>query len=264
LATTTDRRPTTAESPNPLISQSPISSITLQPSQVIELPPQTITLPSVAQPEQVEWKFILRDQENGVIARGSLTLSLFPTTTPDTPIVACLDSALADKLTAAGYTVSNQRTQEIPLLLTTLDEEGLRFVEQGGKALLLAETPEALQTAVPKLELQARHGTPWAGDWASSFSWYRRDLWGQVIPGDGRFDFTFAPVIPKAVISSTDFGHDVLAGLFVGWLRRPAALVQKMAVGWGTLLVSTLRLADQITDNPLARTLFDEHVQLLL
>lgn len=247
--------------------ESPISSLSIQPAQVIELEPLTITLPSVAQAEQIALAFILQDQANRVITRNSLTLSLFPIPTPAAQVIACPDSALADKLTAAGYTLTNQPTQDIPLILTTLDKEGLRFVEQGGKVLFLAETPEALQTAVPNLELQARHGTPWAGDWASSFAWYRRDVWGKSVPGDGRFDFTFAPIIPETVISSTrleDFADDVLAGLFVGWLRRPVGLVQRMRMGRGTLLVSTLCLADQVTGNPLAATLFHEYIQMLV
>jgi hypothetical protein len=106
-----------------------------------------------------------------------------------------------------------------------------------------------------------RKGTAWSGDWASSFAWYRRDLWAGGLPGDGRFDFTFSSVLPETVISSVrtaDFRQEVLAGLFVGWLRRPAGLVQKLPLGKGELLVSTLRLQNNIGLEPIAEKLMSE------
>jgi hypothetical protein len=150
--------------------------------------------------------------------------------------------------------------------VTTLDDSGRRFLRAGGRVLFLAETAASLQTDIPGLTLRDRAGTSWAGSWASSFSWYRRDVWGQTIPGDGRLDFSFAAVIPTTVISSTrldDFEDNVLAGLFVGWLRRPVGLVQRIKVGRGTLVVSTLRLAAALNEDPLAAVLLQEHLQLL-
>ncbi|MBK8129189.1 MAG: hypothetical protein IPK53_09820 [bacterium] len=60
-----------------------------------------------------------------------------------------------------------------------------------------------------------------------------------------------------------DFCQEVLAGLFVGWLRRPVGLVQKLPVGNGTLLVSTLRLQENIGVDPMANKLLRELLLLL-
>jgi hypothetical protein len=147
-----------------------------------------------------------------------------------------------------------------------LTDADRRFVEQGGRALFLAESPDALQCKVPRLSLQGRQGTAWSGDWASSFAWYRPDLWSGDLPGDGRLDFTFSSVLPETVISSArppDFRHEVLAGLFVGWLRRPAGLVQIRPLGKGVLLVSTLRLTANIGVDPMADRLVRELLSLL-
>jgi hypothetical protein len=238
----------------------------MQPAQVTQLEPLLITLPPVNHPARGQLNLTLQEADGTVLARNNLVLSLFPAPVAPTQTVACFDDELASELALAGYAVTLEPTLDAPLLLTTLDDAGRRFLEVGGRVLFLAETPDALQTELPRLELHRRFGTSWSGNWASSFSWYRRDLWGQTLPGDGRLDFTFAPIIPQTVISSArleDFEREVLAGLFVGWLRRPAALVQKMAVGQGTLLVSTLRMADNLVENPLAAALFYEHVKLI-
>lgn len=242
------------------------ASFTVQAAEVMELAPLRISLPAVNVPESFELHFSVHDLQGNVLARNRLGLSLFPAADAPLPVVACTDAALAEKLKGAGYRVLETASPDVPLVLTTLDEQGLGFVEAGGRVLFLAEGAEALQTAVPGLELQARRGTPWAGDWASSFAWYRRDLWGKQVPGDGRLDFSFAPIVPETVISSTrveDFADDVLAGLFVGWLRRPVGLVQRMGIGRGTLLVSTLRLGGLVDDDPSAAMLLLEHLRLL-
>lgn len=46
-------------------------------------------------------------------------------------------------------------------------------------------------------------------------------------------------------------------------LRRPAALIQKLPIGRGALLVCTFKLKGQIGQNPLATGLFDELLGLL-
>lgn len=243
------------------------AAFTVAAGEVVELEPLPLTLPAVTMAQSFELCFSVRDAHGWVLARNRLGLSLFPAAERPLPVVACRDGALAEKLRGAGYQVVETAAPDVPLIVTTLDEDGLRFVEAGGRVLFLAEGAEALQTAVPGLELQARRGTPWAGDWASSFAWYRRDLWGGDVPGDGRLDFSFAPIVPETVISSTrieDFADGVLAGLFVGWLRRPVGLVQRMGIGRGVLLVSTLRIDGLVDVDPLAAVMLLEHLRLML
>jgi len=233
--------------------------------QVISLPPLRLELPSVSRPTRVSLWLTLTDGAGREVARNELPLMVLPRLAVAAQPVACADESLADALRQAGYTIADTAA-DVPLVVTTLDQSTRRFVERGGRALFLAETPEALQTSVPRLTLRARRGTPWSGDWASSFAWYRRDLWADDIPGDGRLDFAFASVLPETVIDGVhpaDFREEVLAGLFVGWLRRPAALVRQLPLGKGTLLISTLRLRHGIGADPLADKLVSELLSLL-
>ena len=243
-----------------------IDNLTAAPTQVIALPPLQLQIPALTHQARVSLWLTLVDAAGREAARNELALMVLPPTAMPGQTVACADTKLAAALQKAGYAITADVSQDVPLITTTFNEANRRFVEQGGRVLFLAETPEALQTVVPRLSLAARAGTAWAGDWASSFAWYRRDLWAGKIPGDGRFDFTFSAVLPETVISSVrpaDFRQEVLAGLFIGWLRRPAGLVQKLPVGNGTLLVSTLRLQENIGNDPMANKVLRELLLLL-
>jgi hypothetical protein len=231
------------------------------PTQVVELPPLQLDLPALPDPTRLSLHLTLVGPSNLELARNELVLLVFPRMSLSPQPIACTDEKLSIALAQAGYTVTSEASPDIPLIVTIFNETTRRFVEKGGRVLFLAERPEALQTVVPRLSLQVRKGTAWSGDWASSFAWYRRDLWAGGLPGDGRFDFTFSSVLPETVISSVrtaDFRQEVLAGLFVGWLRRPAGLVQKLPLGKGELLVSTLRLQNNIGLEPIAEKLMSE------
>lgn len=243
-----------------------IDDLTAVPTQVTALPSLRQEMPTLTRPARASLWLTLVDAAGREVTRNELALMVLPPTAVSLPPITCTDPQFAANLEAAGYTLTTEPTMNVPSIVTTFDETNRRFVEQGGCVLFLAETPDALQTVVPRLSLAARAGTAWAGDWASSFAWYRRDLWMREVPGDGRFDFTFSAVLPETVISSVrpaDFRREVLAGLFVGWLRRPAGLVQKLPVGDGTLLVSTLRLQENIGVDPMANKLLRELLLLL-
>ncbi|WP_374687957.1 glycoside hydrolase family 2 protein [Promineifilum sp.] len=243
-----------------------IGGIAAATAQVIPLPPLRLELPDATRPTRLSLWLALADETGQEVARNELPLILFPPATPASRVVACAEERLAGALRQAGYTIAADAAAGAPLVVTTFDQSTRRFVERGGQVLFLAQKPDALQTSVPRLALRARRGTPWSGDWASSFAWYRRDLWAGDIPGDGRFDFAFASVLPETVIDGVhpaDFREEVLAGLFVGWLRRPAALVRQLPLGKGTLLVSTLRLRDGLGADPVADKLVGELLSLL-
>lgn len=241
-------------------------NLSLDSFGVVKLPPLELAMPAVAFPSPVILDLIAADNTGKQIAHTSLPLIIFPPATTPPGTVVCTDEILAAALTRGGCETVAETSLDVPWVTATFDDSHRRFAQEGGKVLFLAETPDALQTSVPRLSLAARQGTPWSGDWASSLSWYRRDLWAGALPGDGLLGFAFSTVLPQTVISSVqslDFREEVVAGLFVGWLRRPAGLVQKRPLGRGTLLVSTLRLVDALGHDPLADYLLREHLLLL-
>lgn len=161
-----------------------------------------------------------------------------------------------------GYpTVGDLSTADIAVT-TTLDDSFRNFILRGGRVLFLAESADALQTHIPGLAIESRNGTPWQGDWASSFGWHRF----KTLPTNGVVNFAFAGLTPEHVIagfSPRDFALDVYAGLFVGWLHKPIPTVARRRAGQGQVLVSTFRLAKHLETNPLAMYLFCELLQLL-
>ena len=147
-------------------------------------------------------------------------------------------------------------------IVTTLDDTFREFLLRGGRVLFLAEANDALQTHIPGLDIEPRRGTPWQGDWASSFGWHRFEN----LPTDHIVNFAFADLTPDHVILGfppREFALDVYAGLFVGWVHKPVPTIARRRVGRGELLVSTFRLSKNLGTNPLARYLLAELLMLI-
>jgi hypothetical protein len=147
-------------------------------------------------------------------------------------------------------------------VVSTLDDTGREILLHGGRVLLLAEHDDALQTHIPGIQIEPRNGTPWQGDWASSFGWHRF----KGLPTDGVINFAFAGLTPEHVIDGfvpRDFALDVYAGMFVGWIHKPVPTIARRRVGRGTLLISTFRLTQNLETNPLALCLFCELMALI-
>ncbi len=161
-----------------------------------------------------------------------------------------------------NYEVVDDLSHVDVAVVTRLDDACREFLLRGGRVLLLAESDDALQTHIPGLGIESRTGTPWQGDWASSFGWHRFEK----VPTEGVVNFAFADLTPEHVIhgfSPRDFALDVYAGLFVGWLHKPIPTIARKRVGRGELLTSTFRLSKNLESNPLAKYLFKELMILI-
>ena len=161
-----------------------------------------------------------------------------------------------------GYEVADDLSEADVAVVRTLDDKSREFLLRGGKVLFLAEDDKALQTHIPGVHIEPRSGSPWQGDWASSFGWHRFED----VPTDGVVNFAFADLTPEHVIhgfAPRDFALDVYAGLFVGWLHKPIPTIARRRVGRGELLVSTFRLAKNLESNPLAGYLFSELLKFI-
>jgi hypothetical protein len=161
-----------------------------------------------------------------------------------------------------GFNIADILSRADVAVVTTLDDACREFLLQGGRVLLLAETDDALQTYIPGIGIASRSGTPWQGDWASSFGWHRFES----LPTDHVVNFAFADLTPEHVIhgfAPRDFALNVFAGLFVGWLHKPIPTLARKRVGRGTLLISTFRLSKNLETNSLAKYLLCELLKLL-
>ncbi len=172
--------------------------------------------------------------------------------------ISTVDERLADRLTELGYDVTDGDAEL--RVLRRLRPEDHDHIEHGGRALLLADDVDAFGQGFgefPKFELRKwRDALFGGGEWVSAFSWLRRVGRFSKLPGGPMMDSFFETVAPSVVISGVPparYEHDVLAGVFVGWVHQVAALVAWHHAGLGSLLVSTLRLTERpVGEDPLA------------
>jgi len=155
------------------------------------------------------------------------------------------------------------------VVATESDPDMAAYVRNGGRLVLLPDTPVSLNPFFPhwqSVKVQSRLGTQWQGDWASSFSWLRRGRAFGTLPGGPLLDATFDRVIPAHVISGCnllDFQGRVHAGLVVGWIHKPVALTVERSYGNGRVVISTFRLLEDAPHHdPTATLLLDALILL--
>jgi hypothetical protein len=227
----------------------------------------TMTAPAVEITTKVLLRLILRDASGHEVTRNTQTVVFVPAALRTFALGSRLhlhdpvqaDPALGQKLTALGFTLSSPT--EGPILSTKWDAELARWVQAGGKALLLAEDPKSVTlTAGLGFDLTDRSTNGYWGDWCSSKIWFANDFF-PTMPDIDTFDFEYKNVVPKHVITGP-MPENILSGLFLGWLRSPAALVVRLPVGRGQLLISTFDLLSHLGTDPVATILLHDLLAL--
>ncbi|MBC7736893.1 MAG: glycoside hydrolase family 2, partial [Candidatus Saccharibacteria bacterium] len=233
--------------------------------------------------------------EGRTVARNQVDVAVYtPRTTQDLPSVATDDPELADRARALGYAVVTAAAADVTLTHALYNAD-IRAMQAGKRFLVLADgtmkthgnlrveergreqpfipvvdatpgVPVQAQVPLPNITLMQRHGTMWRGDWIAGFSWIRRDGVFADLPGGPLIDLSFSDVVPRHVMggfSGWEFGGPVHAGLVVGWVHKPAALIAERRVGKGALVASTFRLTGHPPgQDPVADALFDRLIRL--
>ncbi len=197
-----------------------------------------------------------------VVQRNQVDLALFaPRPLHDLPKLAAQDEVLGARAAALGYPLVG--VEQADLVLThALDDHDHSRLKAGARYLVFADgSPECggLDTWA-RLGVTERHGTMWRGDWIAGFSWIRRQGAFAGLPGGPLLDLSYSNVVPHHVMTGwqAQFGAQVLAGVVVGWVHKPAALIAMRAVGQGSLMAATFRvMADAPGLDPVADALFD-------
>jgi hypothetical protein len=178
------------------------------------------------------------------------------------------EADLAERLVALGYQLAADLQSAGAVVASRVDESLAGYVREGGRLLVLAREAGAIGPYLPSAQVVARADTPWQGDWASSFSWVRRQGPFAALPGGPLLDHSFDRVIPDNVLTGfnpLDFAAHVHAGLFVGWIHKPVALIAERRYGQGRAVLTTFRLtADAPGADPTATTLLDGLIELTL
>jgi hypothetical protein len=244
---------------------------------VIELPPIIFQVPEI----QIAWRdklvcslTLTEDAAAGWQTSGEVSLSFYPEKQPRTIPIKRADDDIRDWLQAANDNLIPDSDNGF-IITHTLDNATIQAIQRGARALILVDSPDALpQTPTdeavasrfPYAQVKLRAGSIWSGDWASSFSWLRRDGLFADIPGGPLFDHSFIDIIPHYVLagfSPLDYARNVHAGLFVGWLHKHSAIIGKRNYGKGVAVLTTLRLPSTLPDDPLVTTLLDGLLTLL-
>jgi hypothetical protein len=234
---------------------------------VIEMPTMELALPSLENGQVITIGLELRGADETLIASNSVDIAVHPNRLRGerpTQSVWCPSAAVRERLRACGYLMAETIEQAGIVIATSPDDVLAAYVRSGGTLLLLPESEMSLYPFFPhwqNVRVQSRAGSLWNGDWVSSFSWLRRRGEFARLPGGPLIDATFDRVIPELVISGCnllDFHARVHAGLVVGWVHKPVALVVERTYGKGRVLVSTFRpIGDGATADPTAKVLLD-------
>lgn len=233
-----------------------------------------IETPEVSFPTDAWLTLTATDDHGTVRAESRLRFAILPSPSGGAPArrVAVEDPlqiwGLADRMAALDHLVVDRGAAEV-VVAAELTEELLEHADAGGHVLVLVRTASAVPSHL-RLQRQVRvhqrrlphegwpgQRSPWEGDWVSSFNWIRPGVFPE-LPARELLDHAFADVAPDHVLLGYDpaiHGEEVHAGMFVGWVHEPAALLWRFPQGAGSLTFTTFRVAPE--SGPVATTLLN-------
>jgi hypothetical protein len=207
-----------------------------------------------------------RGDDGQVRASDEIRLAVLPAAARETaaPLAIAVHDPLElhrvqDRVRTLGHRVVPDGQADL-IVSTELTTELLRRVEEDAARLLvlvrsraaLRESQDLARRVTPVLRKFPVAGapgqrSPWEGDWVSAFSWVLPGAFPG-LPERNPLDFAYAEVLPDHVLSGYDPSRhrdEVPAGMFVGWVHSPAALVWSFRQGRGTVTLTTLRVAPE-------------------
>jgi hypothetical protein len=238
-----------------------------------------VPIPEVQHAERAELLIRARTKSNAIRAEGRWSLAIIPgrrrvTATPrrvavDDPLRIW---GLEDRLRELGHHLVASNEAEV-LITTELSMGDREFASGGGNVLVLVRSRSALPAEVELQREVVIHPrwladdsatdprNPWRGDWISAFSWLEPGRFPDV-PEINPLDFAFQEVIPDHVLRGYHpqrHADEVSAGMFVGWVHAPAALLWSFREGEGQMTITTFKLAPE--QGPVATVLLDDLIQ---
>ncbi|HLM38251.1 MAG TPA: glycoside hydrolase family 2, partial [Microvirga sp.] len=244
----------------------------IEAPHVLDLGRIEVPLPDMNEPALRRINLDLRNSDGGLISHNHMDLAIHPKRAKPAhlrELVWSPDEDIRERFGALGYTMARAFEESTLIVARSHNKAIADHVRAGAKLLLLPEDDMSLYPFFPHwqaVKVQARSGTLWSGDWASSFGWLRRSGHFARFPSGPLLDETMDRVLPEHVISGCnllDFQARVFAGLVVGWIHKPVALGVERTYGRGRLVASTLRLfRDQPMADPTATMLTDALMEL--
>jgi len=274
----------------------------IAPASVATLPPLEFLARQGEDGGLLRLHLELQRPDGSACAANSVDFAVLPRRTEPRPLrIWSPDEGLRERAAALGYADAPDLETANLVVTTRLGEAVIERLRRGGRALVLVEDagalpprparsgngavspglrllanelpaggappgmPARLDPRFPGIGVSPRHGTVWAGNWMTSFSWLRRRGPFARLPGGPLLDDGFERVIPEHVLTGftpLDFAARVHAGMTVGWVHKTVALCAERPFGSGNAVFATFRLTrDPPGADPVATTLFDALVE---
>ncbi|HUQ34085.1 MAG TPA: hypothetical protein VM095_18330, partial [Pyrinomonadaceae bacterium] len=230
------------------------------------------TAPDVESPRRERIVLEVLDSMGALAAESSAEVFIYPKTTAmktDAARVLTLHdpknsyAEFGGRLSESGYDVRVSRAEPPTglVLASTLDDFVMEHLRKGGRAVILADSKEALPAAAP-VKVVPREGDL-DGNWVTNFNWVRvnREPYSAVAINP-ILGFEGLKTVPRFVIQNVPGAAyaDVLAGIFYGWINNNAALSVQMKAGAGKLILTTFRF-DAYGRDPYATRLLDAMIR---
>ena len=264
----------------------------LGPMQALRVPVLTATdADHPSRREQAQFTLIAPD--GTVLSRNDENVSVYARRDAKPMRCATDDAALAERLAALGHAVTSAEEAEV-FVTHRIDAAKVEAIHAGRRILQVVTKVDGWSTedlslrddlnlrdgpmsmeiedqhggmisgsyfSFPGYKLVHRHHNIWRGDWVGNFSWLRRDGCFDHMPGGPMFDLSFNGVVPHHLMVGFrpwEFHGRVHAGVVVGWVHKPAAIIFEKRLGRGKLVATTFRLDSDAPDaDPVATALYD-------
>ncbi len=238
-----------------------------------------VDVPNVARP--VDAQLLLRaiDDQGRERARDEVRLAVLPGSARQTAAalrIAVSDPldiwGIADRLTGLGHRIVAPEHADL-IVATELTDDLVDRLDAGSRGLVLVRSrsaiPEGHHLSRPvsahlrRLPQSGSPGqrSPWEGDWVTAWNWIDHGALPG-LPDRNPLDFAYEEVLPDHDLlgySPARHRDEVAAGMFVGWVRAPAALLWSFDQGRGAVTLTTFRVAPE--SGPLATLLLERLIQ---
>lgn len=206
-----------------------------------------VALPGAQESKLVDLAAQWVGQDGRLLAENRVELACVTPADTSTPLYVADSGELAGLLRRLGFNVLDHFEAGALIVAGTFTEALRAQVQAGEQLLVLAGSqPGAAQASapLPYMAVVPRAGTPWQGDWATSFSWLRKEGPFASLPGDPLLEMEYAEIMPDAVLVGVpSWGAEahIWAGLALGWIHKAVSLLTNIPYGRGKLTVTSFK-----------------------